>query len=164
MNSIASKRNRGQAMVEFALAMVMAGFAAAAGTILFGPEIQTRFLSLNGAIQANLGGVPVIINPTDLPTRTPTVTAMFSPTVVPSNTPTMTPIFSPTPAPTQTRTPTVTPVPSNTPAPTATRTATAVPTLTLRQWCQAQGYGYSWNWLTGKCMHNGQAITPTPHP
>lgn len=164
MNPIASKHNRGQALVEFALAVVLAGFAAAAGTMLFGPEIQTRFLSLNGAAEVNMGGVPVIINPTDLPTWTPTVTAMYSPTVVSSNTPTMTPIFSPTPAPTQTRTPTVTPAPSNTLAPTATRTPTAVPTLTYKQWCQAQGSGYSWNWMTGKCMYNGHVITPTPHP
>jgi hypothetical protein len=180
MTPIASKRNRGQALVEFALAVVLVGFVGAAGTMLFGPGIRSLFLQVNPGGEINIGGIPVIINPTGQPMWNPTATAMysptvppintptmtpiFSPTVVPSNTPTMTPIFSPTPAPTQTRTPTVTPAPTNTPAPSPTRTPTAVPTLTYKQWCLAQGTGYSWNWLTGKCMHNGHVVTPTPQP
>jgi hypothetical protein len=160
MTPIASKRNQGQAMVEFALAVVLVGFGLAAATMLFGPQIRALFLSVQPGGEMNIGGLPVVINATDLPTWTPTVTAMYSPTVAPSNTPTMTPPSSPTPAPTHTRTPTVTPAPTNTPAPTATWTATAVPTLTYRQWCLAQGY--TWNLLTGKCKHDGQVVTPTP--
>jgi hypothetical protein len=148
MRRLFSGEAKGQAMIEFALATVIVGFAATVGTMLLGPTIKAHFLGMrpeDPTIQ--FGGMSMVINPTNAPTLSPTATSVFTATATLE--PTATATATATAAPTFTSTPTMTPLPSP--------TATATPTY--QQWCVAQGY--TWKAWLQKC-YNGWTYVPPP--
>jgi Flp pilus assembly pilin Flp len=143
MPLIASRLAMGQGMVEFALIIMLVGFAFIAGTAVFGESIGDTFSTINSSLPPlTFGGLPVHINVTETPTFTPTSTPIFSPTVTdtlelsftPTITPTREPTFTPTPTPTHTPTETPTIAPTDTPTSTPTSTPTVVPTATSLPW------------------------------
>jgi hypothetical protein len=136
---ISSKHEVGQALVEFTLVLVLGGIISSAVLLAFGPWISAAFGNIDSSLPTfNLGGIPVQINPTDLPTRTATVTPMNTATATATYYPTFTPTIRPT----------------------ATRTPTVAPTPTYRQWCLSMGY--TWSWLQGVCKHGTVVVTPPP--
>jgi hypothetical protein len=175
MITISSKRQTGQAMIEFTLGFVLVGIFSTATLMLFGPTIGSSFNAMATSFPPlRMGGIPVEINPPEFtptvgptqantPTKTvaPTNTAMAAPTNTPIPGPTNTPIPAPTNTATARPTNTATARPTNTPTIQPTNTPTVAPTLTLQEWCLAMGY--RWVSTKGICKNNnGVIVTPPP--
>ena len=153
---------RGQALVEYALGIVLVAFAGVTGTMLFGPSIKAHIAADYQTTwpEVRFAGLNVVVNPTDRATHVATSTSLFTATatIPPTSTqpPTMTTAPTLTLTPTATTAPTFTSTPTFTPFPTLTFTATP----TYREWCIAMGY--NWKPLTGLCKFGGVVMTPPP--
>ena len=148
MRRFISGGTRGQAIVEYALGIVLVGFITISGTMLFGPGIKAHMADYETSWpNVRWAGLSLVINPTQWhPTATGGTPA--TPTTVPSATPTV------TLTPTATTPPTAT----STLEPTATSTPTATPTLTYQQWCLSMGY--TWRSFLQVCTIGWTVVTP----
>ncbi len=153
---------KGQALVEYALGIVLVAFAGVTGTMLFGPSVKAHIARDYQTTwpEVRFAGLNVVVNPTDRATHAPTSTSMYPPTSTQPPTSTIQPTATLPPTMTATATsttaPTFTSTPTFTPFPTATFTATP----TYREWCIAMGY--NWKPLLGQCKFGGVVMTPQP--
>ncbi|MCA9975833.1 MAG: hypothetical protein KC413_08780, partial [Anaerolineales bacterium] len=99
------------------------------GNPLIGQMAMVEGRTTNGSLIATtVTLLPTTIQPTAVPTQTPTATLMPTETAVPTTTPTAT--YTNTPTPTSTNTPTMTATATETPSPTATMTLQPTETAT----------------------------------
>ena len=147
----------GQAIVEYALGIVLVAFLTISGTLMFGPAIKAHMADYDTSYpEVRWGGLALVINPTDRPAFTPTSTSAIPPTWTSEPTVTDEPTITPTPSSTLAPTLTSTPEPTSE----ATATPTSTPAMSYEEWCDSMGY--TWRPWLEVCTYGWVVVTPPP--